>query len=408
MIGKEGEIKYVNTHFASPVTHTWKGLMGIVELTRAKTREEKLRTMPSPPTDYTSKELPILIKLQYIERINLGLEIDHKELFISHPDLYLAICNDDYQQVERITSSGITIDIGNEFTFLMYAAELGRLKIATRLISHGAQINVRDYEGNTPLLLALHNGHIEVGQILLDHNADVNVANGKGITPLMYAARTGNIHIVERLLREGAKIDARDKWGRTPVFYACIQAEVIKVLLANGANINDMDSNTILLLETLGSSRDPAITEKVFNLLISSGINVNAQTKGGESALLRALNINERDISILLIESGADVNHSDTRGNTPLLIASQPGHGEVKVVETLLSHGADVMAKNKLGDTALMNALHGRYKDIAEMLILRGADINAKNLRGETPLKIAKQNSLTEIIQILISNGAKE
>ena len=78
MLGKEGTIKYVETRYAYPKTVIWKGLMGIVELQKAKTREEKLRTMPSPPTDYTSKELPIFIKIIDLEYNNLGIEGRHK------------------------------------------------------------------------------------------------------------------------------------------------------------------------------------------------------------------------------------------------------------------------------------------------------------------------------------------
>jgi hypothetical protein len=72
-VGKEGEL-----HVKQGKPASYKGPMGIVELKRAKTREERLRTIPSPPTDYTSKELPILIKLLNEEGINLGLRGGYK------------------------------------------------------------------------------------------------------------------------------------------------------------------------------------------------------------------------------------------------------------------------------------------------------------------------------------------
>ena len=78
MIGKEGTIKYVETRYAYPETYIWKGLMGIVELKRAKTREEKLLAIPSPPTDYTSKELPLFIKIINEAGNNLGLKGGYK------------------------------------------------------------------------------------------------------------------------------------------------------------------------------------------------------------------------------------------------------------------------------------------------------------------------------------------
>ena len=75
MVGKEGEIKHSDTY---GTVHTYKGPLGIVELERATTREEKLRTMPSPPTDYTSKELPLFIKILNEEDKNLGIEGEYK------------------------------------------------------------------------------------------------------------------------------------------------------------------------------------------------------------------------------------------------------------------------------------------------------------------------------------------
>lgn len=78
MIGKEGELKYVNTRLYDPDTVTWKGRMGIVELKRTKTREEKLLAIPSPPTDYTSKELPLFIKIINEAGNNLGLKGGYK------------------------------------------------------------------------------------------------------------------------------------------------------------------------------------------------------------------------------------------------------------------------------------------------------------------------------------------
>ncbi|KUG23357.1 hypothetical protein ASZ90_006849 [hydrocarbon metagenome] len=74
MIGKEGEIKYVERD----TVYSYKGPLGIVKLERALTRKERLDTMPSPPTNYTSKELPMLIKILNEEDKNLGLKGEYK------------------------------------------------------------------------------------------------------------------------------------------------------------------------------------------------------------------------------------------------------------------------------------------------------------------------------------------
>jgi hypothetical protein len=72
-VGKVAEI-----HVKQGRPANYKGPMGIVELKKAKTREEKLLAIPSPPTDYTSKELPLFIKIINEAGNNLGLKGGYK------------------------------------------------------------------------------------------------------------------------------------------------------------------------------------------------------------------------------------------------------------------------------------------------------------------------------------------
>lgn len=74
VIGKEGTLLDDTFPNAKP----WKGILGVIELEKAKTREEKLLAIPSPPSDYTSKELPIFIRIINEEGKNLGLKGAYK------------------------------------------------------------------------------------------------------------------------------------------------------------------------------------------------------------------------------------------------------------------------------------------------------------------------------------------
>jgi uncharacterized protein len=259
-------------------------------------------------TDIPYSDMREFEKTRYLELLDLG---EPKKHFTTNIELSLAIRGNDYRQVRRLISSGIDVNISNEtnYTSLMYACELGRLHIVDLLISSGAHVNIQDTDGNTSLLIALRNRHVDAGHKLLDNDADVNLADKNGNTPLMTAAELGDLDILDRLFHRGARIDARNKGGYTPVFYAVLHPAVLKLLISKGADINDNQSGTTLLLQTLGWSRDSTITREVFDLLISSGINVNARAKNGETALMRAKNINERDIVTLLINNGADTSH---------------------------------------------------------------------------------------------------
>ena len=77
IVGKDGEIKHSDT-YGTLHTYTYTGPLGIVELKRTMTREEKLLAIPSPPTDYTSKELPLFIKIINEAGNNLGLKGGYK------------------------------------------------------------------------------------------------------------------------------------------------------------------------------------------------------------------------------------------------------------------------------------------------------------------------------------------
>lgn len=65
----------------------------------------------------------------------------------------------------------------------------------------------------------------------------------------------------------------------------------------------------------------------------------------------------------MLIRNGADVNHANQDGDTPLMLASQDGYYET--VDLLLRNGAHYNAGNKLGNTCLILAANsGNYKSL--------------------------------------------
>jgi ankyrin repeat protein len=81
----------------------------------------------------------------------------------------------------------------------------------------------------------------------------------------------------------------------------------------------------------------------------------------------------------------------------------------LEIVEILIKAGANVNARSKWGDTALMfAALAGNNIDMIGLLIKAGADVNAKNDLNGTALRNATYFHFYEIVEILKSCGAKE
>src|SRR5204863_3948005 len=93
-------------------------------------------------------------------------------------------------------------------------------------------------------------GQVEMVELLVTNNADINAHGTWGKTALHFAAMNGNAKMVEFLLKHKADVDARDKDGFTPIIQAR-GADVIKLLLAYGADINAHGGRNTLFSQTL-------------------------------------------------------------------------------------------------------------------------------------------------------------
>ena len=78
-------------------------------------------------------------------------------------------------------------------------------------MDRGADVNVADKWGNTPLSTAVMASHVACVKRLIVAGADVNVADKEGVTPLMWAANRGSVPIVKLLLERGADPNAKDR-----------------------------------------------------------------------------------------------------------------------------------------------------------------------------------------------------
>ncbi len=166
---------------------------------------------------------------------------------------------------------------------LQAAARTGDLEQVKKLVEGGADVNVRDKEGATPLLWSLAMSKREVATYLIAHGADVKASAG-GVTPLHIAAALGMQDIAELLIAKGADVNAREDAGRTPLFGASVkgQKDMIELLVAKGADVNarSKDGKTALHV---------AASPEIVALLVAKGADANIKDNDGFTASDRQL-----------------------------------------------------------------------------------------------------------------------
>ncbi|MCA1627199.1 MAG: ankyrin repeat domain-containing protein [Acidobacteria bacterium] len=122
-------------------------------------------------------------------------------------------------------------------TVLMLLTDKVTSELVWDLINAGAKVNARDNDGDTPLISIAEINNVDTLKVLLDAGGKVNAANKNGETALMLAASNGIVNNVHALIRAGADVNARDKQGKTALMLAtgANEAAVVRLLKAHGA-----------------------------------------------------------------------------------------------------------------------------------------------------------------------------
>jgi len=273
---------------------------------------------------------------------------------------------------------------------LLAAAAVGNVFKINAALKDGANIEAKNDDGYTSLMLSSWIGEIDAMKALLAANPKPNIeakSSREEWTALTRAARAGDVEAVNMLLDEGAKINAVDVDRRTVLMSSAFmdQLDVVNVLLNRGAKIEtrDIAGHTALMLISLHGIDNASLG--IVQALLSAGADPNAATPENHntSLMYAVMSADEESLGIVkaLLNAGADPNAAttDTR-STPLIFAVT--ERSLDVVKELIAGNANVHLKDIDGVGALMLAVEKRDPEIVRELINAGAHVNSFNHDG--------------------------
>jgi ankyrin repeat protein len=195
---------------------------------------------------------------------------------------------------------------GKDWLDLMCALEDDNIESAKSIINKKTiNINLRDDEGFSALMLAACYGYTEIVDSLISAGADLNLQNNEGFSALMLASYYGHADIVDSLINAAAvDLTLTDNNGASALIFAAQtgKTRIVKSLISAGADRN-LQTNTGVSALIIASKKGKTDTVKS---LIEAGAALNLQTNTEASALIAAAKEGHIDIVKLLIEKGAD------------------------------------------------------------------------------------------------------
>jgi ankyrin repeat protein len=265
--------------------------------------------------------------------------------------------------------------------------------LVQELLHQGANIESRDANGDTPLMLATENADITMMKLLLKNNTNVEATNKNGETALVNAARGDDVDVVKTLIEK-----VSDGHDQEQALLAASENGPDGILhISSDPHLNEADER-----EQITEMPEVAIVK----LLLDHNIGIETRDYDGSTPLILAASHGQIEIVQLLLNRGARVDARDNYGNTALTASAcacaqatmRPTHD---ILGLLLDRNAKIDAQSNDGSTALMNAARGFELENTELLINRGANLRIKDKKGKTALQWAHESDRSDAEQIL-------
>ena len=173
-----------------------------------------------------------------------GIDINKRDESGNTPLIYACMKNS-REIVKMLLENGADAALENQRSRapIHFAAEIGNYEIVSMLVGAGADVNCADRDGVTPLMLMAQNGKTDAALKFIENHKDVDIQlkDHNNNTAEDYASHAGLRELVKALSQD----EHTDAYGNTTLHHACRngQAEVVKVLIEKGADVNKLNDN---------------------------------------------------------------------------------------------------------------------------------------------------------------------
>ncbi|NJM58189.1 MAG: hypothetical protein HC857_13165 [Synechococcales cyanobacterium RU_4_20] len=236
--------------------------------------------------------------------------------------------------------------------------------VTALLLENGAQVDARNLEQKTPLHLAAEIGKAEIVEVLIRNGADVNARSSNNSTPLHYGISHGAV--TRLLLQAGANPMLQSDSGEAPIHSPNLAPASLQLLINQGVDINlpAYEGKTPLHIHGQPPYTNASAQSDLVKLLLANGAQVDARDAKGQTPLYGA----NFESAQQMIAANANLNSQDLEGSTLLHYVALRPDLAAKLVPLLLSKKARLDLKDNQGRTVLDLARQQHSNPVVNLL----------------------------------------
>ena len=287
--------------------------------------------------------------------------------------------------------------------FLNIAASCGSQNCVDMFLEAGADPNIVDDNGNTPIISAAYSGFVSIAESLINAGADPNAVNNEEYHAIHFAAQFGNTDYLQYVLTQSTfVIDTPTTYNETALMLACKKGyiQTVEFLVKSGASVTKVDSfaNTPIHIAIQNGAIEVAAA-----LIEHTSFPINTPNNDMHTVLHESALTGDLELFQLILSKGGNPKAVDRERNTVLHFAAI-SRSFFLLDFILKSRFVDVNALNSKKYAALHYASAYGPIDNVKALLLESPNMLNNYESGYPPIYLAVKHHHTDIVQLLLSH----